>query len=135
MELGLEAHLSIEALALAHEVEESSWGVICPDSPAQERMQLSIYKFRGGMECGEVLGSGTYRHAFMAMMCYRIRQVIATGSQDQPLISRLIASVPEIRQAYAADFAAREAQVIGQVVASGKKGPRKNRDGRSDHRL
>jgi len=131
----LEALLSVEALAFAYQVEESSWDVICPGSTATERVQDSLFRFDCKLMEGEEIGGGGSHSVFMAMIWHRVRHVIATGAKDQRLISHLIAFVPEVRHAIEAEFAAREAREIDQALARGIEASEAARVGRSDHWL
>lgn len=131
----LEAHLSIEALALAYEIEEASSEVIYPNTSAEEQWKEMRFRIANELHDGEVLGSGMYESRYIAMICYRIRHVISTGAQDQPLISRLIASRRSIRDAYAAELAAYEATVLTQATARIKERPKKGGRRPSGNRL
>jgi len=131
----LEALLSVEAVALAYQVEELSWEVIRPGSTTEERIHDSAFRLGWKLMEGEEISEGPGQSVFMAMIWHRVRDVIDTGAKDQPLISHVIATHPEVRQAIEADFAAREARQIEQALARGREASEPARVGRSDQRL
>lgn len=110
-------YCSVRAIALANEVEESNWEVICEGQSRLIRMQETELN----LKVAKASPKASWAKRVIDAMNFRIAQVIRTGSRKQMLITMILEMQPNLRKSFEADAAVYEQAILKSAIRKKKR--------------